>query len=228
MNEPGIIPDSELDERANVFRFDKLPISSGIEPDSELFFKYRLKYLANNKDPLHDFFFNISKPLLENPEKSSGKKELEIYKILFERSTDADTKLRLTLETLPKEIIKHKEKIFCEKPLTYGSISENSPSFALSAGQTDQLLRLLLSVGASPTDLKVFFDEAHLCLTSSIELEDGTRRFDDFIKKRIGQLQLVSQTPTRKMLEKACYARISQRSRPGSRHPPGCGLLPNH
>jgi hypothetical protein len=166
------------------------------------FFRYRLGYLKDAKDPLTTFFVNVTKPLLGGRVKAPEKKEAEIYEILFERRVDAETKLRLLLDSLPEEIRSQRERKVLQGPLTYGSVSEETPPFAISAEKTDSILRTIVSLGATPTRLKQFLDSSPLCLTSSLEFEEEAKRFDDFLKEDIGQLQALARYPKNKMLYK--------------------------
>lgn len=152
------------------------------------FFRYRLEGLQASKDPMIELFYKATKTLLDGDHKESSGKAEELREVLFEKPLEPTTRLRLLLDLLPPEIIYQTTKI-PQEFLIYGSISEATPSFAVSGDKMDMVLRTLLSVGATPTKLKPFWKDSHLGLTSSLEFEEKKKRFDEFLKSRITYLR---------------------------------------
>ncbi|MEM3737461.1 MAG: VWA domain-containing protein [Candidatus Bathyarchaeia archaeon] len=155
------------------------------------FFRYRLKGLKETAHPLTRLFYEIEKPFLEGEDKIGSKRADELHELLFERPLEPTTRLRLLLDKLPPEAI-YRPVDTSQELLVYGSISESMPSFAMSSDEMDGLLRTLLPMGATPNKLKTFWKDSHLCLTSSLEVDENRRRFDEYLKERITYLRKVA------------------------------------
>ncbi|WP_309493017.1 vWA domain-containing protein [Candidatus Hecatella orcuttiae] len=165
------------------------------------FFRYRLEGLKASKNPLAELFFKASKSLMGGSYKIGGI-AAEVREVVFERPLDPATRLRLLLDLLPKEMLSQPKEAPREF-LVYGSISESTPSFAISSDEMEKLLRSLLSMGATPTKLRSFWEDVHLCLSSSLEFEEERKKFDDYIKSQIGYLRKSILQPSRMVLDTA-------------------------
>lgn len=166
------------------------------------FFRYRLEGLKASTNPMAKLFFQTSKSLLTSGHKEVYGKAAEIREVLFERPLDPAIRLRLLLDLLPREILSQSAET-PQELLVYGSISEATPSFAISSDEIERLLRSLISIGATPTKLRNFWEDSHLCLTSSLEFEEEKKKFDDFVKKRISYLRKVALQQGRRVLDRA-------------------------